>query len=209
MAESAAVRARMAERRGISAGHDDDDAPTDEHELVRAPARRSLRTVLLAALAVFAAGWRSLWASARRPAAAGRLAPRGLRARLIVIAVLAAAVGAGAMVGVEEATAGGGGAGATAASSRAYLGVELGPSLLGEPGALVEFVAPGSPADDAGVVLGDVITSVGGRTVTSPASAAAAIDAQRPGATVALGLDRLGAQMTLSVTLGSRAAGSP
>jgi S1-C subfamily serine protease len=132
-----------------------------------------------------------------------------MRARLILIALLSAAIGAGAMIGVEEATAGGDGGAASAASTRAYLGVELGPSLLGQAGALVEYVAPGSPADDAGVTLGDVITSVAGRPVTSPATAAAAIRSQRPGATVAIGLDRLGASMTVSVTLGSQPATSP
>jgi PDZ domain len=205
MAESAASRARVAERRGANAEPGEDQ--TAEPERVAVPPRRSPSDVIAAALAALAVRGRALSARVRVPAAARRLAPRGLRARLIVIAVLAGVVGAGAMVGVEAAT----GAGDRAASSsvHAYLGVEVGAPLLGQSGALVELVVPGGPADDAGVMIGDVITSVGGRTVTSAGSAVSAIDAQHPGASVVFGIERFGQSMTLTVTLGSRLAGSP
>jgi S1-C subfamily serine protease len=87
--------------------------------------------------------------------------------------------------------------------------VELGPALLGQTGALVELVAPGSPAAAAGVAAGDLITSVDGREVTSASSAKAAIEALHPGASVVLGIDRLGGSLTLSATLGSRTSSSP
>jgi len=117
--------------------------------------------------------------------------------------VLAGVVGAGAMIGVEAATGAGGPA------TRAYLGVELGPPLLGQTGAVVELVLPGGPAEGAGVMVGDVITAVDGRSVTSVAAAVSAIGALSPGARATLGIERLGAPMTITVTLGSRTAGSP
>ena len=107
------------------------------------------------------------------------------------------------MVGVEAAT------GANDSSTQAYLGVELGPPPLGQSGALVELVFPGGPAQSAGVMVGDILTSIDGRAVTSANGAVAAIGAQSPGASVTLGLNRLGSSITLTVTLGSRTSGSP
>jgi hypothetical protein len=207
MAESAAARARMADRRGIVTGPEDE--PTDEHEVVRAPSRRTARETLLAALAAIRAAWRRRGRSPRGPRVRGR--PRRLQARLIVIAVLAAVTGAAAMVSVEAAT-GAGGSGSPpqlGGGSRAYLGVDIGTPLLGQPGALVEAVVPGSPAARAGVMAGDVIRSVAGVSVTSPQAAVVAIGAHRPGAVVVLGLDRIGQPMRLRVTLGTRPSGIP
>ena len=68
---------------------------------------------------------------------------------------------------------------------------------------------PGSPASNAGVIPGDVITSVGGHAVTSPQTAQGAITAGHPGEQVALGLDRFGRPLTVTVTLGTRPAGVP
>jgi hypothetical protein len=201
MAESEAARARMAARRGGPAELEDD--PTAEYPTVRVPARRSLRAVLAAALTSLGAALAAAWARIARRDRRRSRARHGLRSRLILIALLSAVVGAGAMIGIEAATAGGGTA-AAQTTSHPYLGVEVGPSLFGQGGALVEFVYPGSPAASAGVQPGDVITSVGGRAVTSPQAAVAAIGAQRPGAPVVLGLERFGQSLTVTVTLGSR-----
>jgi len=190
MAESAAERARMAERRAATTTYDKE--PADEPDHV-APRRRWRLGELVA----------RAWASLAPRVRGLRLGPRGLRARLILIAVLAGVVGAGAMIGVEAATGAGGPA------TRAYLGVELGPPLLGQTGAVVELVLPGGPAEGAGVMVGDVITAVDGRSVTSVAAAVSAIGALSPGARATLGIERLGAPMTITVTLGSRTAGSP
>ena len=50
----------------------------------------------------------------------------------------------------------------------AFLGVAL--SAQDVSGAMVEDVVPGGPADKAGLAAGDLITSFGGHTVTSPVS---------------------------------------
>jgi membrane-associated protease RseP (regulator of RpoE activity) len=201
MAESEAARARMAARRGGPAQLDDD--PTAEYPTVRVPARRSLRAVLAGAFAAMVAAIAAAWHRIARGERQQAGAPDRLRTRLILIALASALIGAGAMIGIEAGT-GGGGTAAAQTTSRPYLGVEVGPSLFGQPGALVEFVEPGSPAAAAGVMPGDVITSVGGQAVASPQAAVNAIAAQRPGATVVLGLDRFGQTITVTVKLGSR-----
>jgi len=48
-------------------------------------------------------------------------------------------------------------------------------------GALVDGVICGTTADSAGILAGDVITSVGGRAVTTPGSLTAIVDRYRPG----------------------------
>ena len=53
-------------------------------------------------------------------------------------------------------------------------------------GALVDGVLCGTPADQAGLFAGDVITSVGGHAVTSPRSLTALLGRCRPGSQVAL-----------------------
>lgn len=50
----------------------------------------------------------------------------------------------------------------------AFLGVALAPpDVSGRTGAAVAQVVPGSPADRAGIAPGDVLTAIGGRTVTN------------------------------------------
>ncbi len=53
-------------------------------------------------------------------------------------------------------------------------------------GALVDGVLCGTAAATAGIFAGDVITSIGGRTVTSPGSLTAIVSRYRPGSIVAL-----------------------
>ena len=48
-------------------------------------------------------------------------------------------------------------------------------------GALVDGVICGTAAASAGIFAGDVITSIGGRAVTTPGSLTAIIDRYRPG----------------------------
>jgi S1-C subfamily serine protease len=85
----------------------------------------------------------------------------------------------------------------------AFLGVSIAPLDAGE---LITGVVPGSPADRAGLVPGDVITSFNGKAVASATALQKLVLQQSPGAKVQLGwLDQSGAQ-SATVTL---AAGPP
>jgi S1-C subfamily serine protease len=69
-------------------------------------------------------------------------------------------------------------------------------------------VVPGSPAEQAGIQPGDVITAVGGRTVTSTADLHAAVSPHRPGDTVTVAwTDATGQQHTASIRLGTGPVG--
>ena len=75
-------------------------------------------------------------------------------------------------------------------------------------GALVDGVLCGTPADQAGLFAGDVITSVGGQPVTSPPSLTALVSRYHPGSRVALAWVAPGGSLhTAVVTLAAGAAG--
>lgn len=83
----------------------------------------------------------------------------------------------------------------------ASLGVETIPNTTGEGGAVVRQVIPESPADQAGLVVGDRIVAVGGTTVLDPGELFAAIVSSRPGAQVEIGLVRDGRQLQVTAEL--------
>lgn len=98
---------------------------------------------------------------------------------------------------------------------RAVLGVvptDLSPEIVerfGLPtdsGALVVDVAPGGPADKAGLLPGDVITQFDGDKVTSVTDLLAAIRKHEPGQQSDVVLQRDQETLTLKVTLGESAA---
>jgi len=97
----------------------------------------------------------------------------------------------------------------------AYLGVTVqaptGPIGLGigaAPGALVTEVVPGSPADQAGIVAGDQIVSLGGVAVDSPATLQALLETHRAGDDVeAHWTDALGLEHAAVVQLVAGPAG--
>jgi putative serine protease PepD len=94
------------------------------------------------------------------------------------------------------------------ASPTAFLGVELADS--GGTGAQIAAVDPSSPADDAGLRAGDVVTSADGTNIDSPADLRAVIAKHRPGDRIGLTW-RPGGQgqtKTATVRLGRRPAGS-
>ncbi|AXK87951.1 serine protease, S1-C subfamily, contains C-terminal PDZ domain [Nocardia farcinica] len=70
-------------------------------------------------------------------------------------------------------------------------------------GAAVADVAPGGPADKAGIVEGDVIVKVGDREVTGPEELTVAVQAREIGETVTVTLIRDGRQVDVPVTLES------
>ncbi len=72
-------------------------------------------------------------------------------------------------------------------------------------GVTVSSVVAGSPADQAGLKVGDTITTVDGKKVTKGAELVADIASRRPGAKVELGFVRNGKQQNTSVTIADRA----
>ena len=73
---------------------------------------------------------------------------------------------------------------------------------LGEPeGALVAEIAEGSPAEDAGLAPGDVLTAVDGQPITTLRDATRAIAAISPGSEVRVDVLRAGAPETFEVVL--------
>jgi serine protease Do len=70
-------------------------------------------------------------------------------------------------------------------------------------GALVSEPQPDSPAAKAGIVSGDVITSVDGTPVRDARDLARRIGTMNPGTTVKLGLFHQGQEKTVSLTLGT------
>jgi putative serine protease PepD len=92
-------------------------------------------------------------------------------------------------------------------AQRAFLGVSAtteadSGSAVGA-GARVVSVEPGSPAADAGLRPGDVVTSIDDRPVTTSTELTAAVRSRTPGEEVGLTVRRDGENQTLQVTLGS------
>jgi putative serine protease PepD len=85
----------------------------------------------------------------------------------------------------------------------AYLGVA---AEAADVGVAVTQVRAGAPADDAGITVGDVITSAAGSSVSTTADLQKAIDARQPGDKVEITLLRNGKTQTVSVELQERPA---
>jgi serine protease Do len=77
-------------------------------------------------------------------------------------------------------------------------------SLDVEQGALVSNVTSGSPASDAGIRNGDVITSIDGKTVKTEQDVQTLVRQHRPGDKVAVVIVRDGANRTVQATLSTR-----
>src|SRR5215467_7812475 len=95
--------------------------------------------------------------------------------------------------------------------SRGWIGVQIQPvtadiaeslGLKGTQGALVAEPQPDSPAVNAGIQAGDVITAVNGVAVRDHRDLARQIGGMAPGSTVRLTVLQKGEQKTISVTLG-------
>lgn len=100
----------------------------------------------------------------------------------------------------------------------AYLGVSLEtltPELrsaynfVPAQGAVVLQVDVGSPADTAGLQQGDVVVSLDGRAITSADQLVTAVQQDRAGQTVRIGLYRGQNQFTVSATLGTAGQSGP
>jgi putative serine protease PepD len=103
---------------------------------------------------------------------------------------------------------------ATGKSANAYVGVELQGSTIG--GAAIaqqstgqaQPVVPGSPAAQAGLKPGDLITAVNGQSVSSVNQFIATIANYAPGDTVTLTVRRGGSTMSIKLTLGTQPTAS-
>jgi membrane-associated protease RseP (regulator of RpoE activity) len=92
--------------------------------------------------------------------------------------------------------------------SAAFLGVTTQPAPSGQQGAQVGTVQTGSPADQAGLKAGDVITAVDGNAVASPQELRQRIVSHQPGDQVTITYTRAGASAQATVKLGTRGANS-
>ena len=72
-------------------------------------------------------------------------------------------------------------------------------------GVTVSSVVAGSPADQAGLKVGDTITTIDGKKVAKGAELVADIASRKPGAKVAVGFLRNGKQQDTTVTIADRA----
>jgi len=92
-------------------------------------------------------------------------------------------------------------------SERGFLGVFLRQGAEGE--AVIESIAPGSPAEQAGLQPGDVVKSANGTAVKDPSSLVALLGELPPGTKVKFVVRRggaLGRDVNLEATLGRRPA---
>ena len=93
-------------------------------------------------------------------------------------------------------------------SHRAYIGIELATGAVS--GAVVAAVQPGGPAADAGIAVGDAITSIRGQTVTSAIGLVDVLAGLKPGTTVTVGIAKpSGAHSTVHVKLAPYPGTSP
>jgi len=85
-----------------------------------------------------------------------------------------------------------------------FLGVTGTNPQAGAPGALITDVLAGSPAAQGGLQAGDLVVSIGERTVGSMDDLAADIQATEPGTEVTIGVQRGDQTLTLTIVVGSR-----
>lgn len=82
-----------------------------------------------------------------------------------------------------------------------FLGVSVREAVEGRPGALVQQVTPGTPADDAGIEVGDLIVSIDGQPIRGVRDLRASILALDPGTPVTVTVVRDGSDIDLDVVL--------
>lgn len=94
---------------------------------------------------------------------------------------------------------------------RAWLGVETSDPVntWQPPGAEVQSVAAGGPAERAGVRHDDVITAIDGRPVNDCGDVSRIVSARKPGDEVDICIDRVGELIALSARLEARPARTP
>jgi S1-C subfamily serine protease len=86
-----------------------------------------------------------------------------------------------------------------------YLGVQIADD---DEGARLAEVLPGTPADEAGLQPGDLVTEAGGEPVESADDLRAAVESREPGDELELTIERDGDTRTVTVELGRRPSSS-
>lgn len=93
--------------------------------------------------------------------------------------------------------------------TRGYLGVGMQPVRFrdGNGGVIILSVEPGSPADEAGLLVGDVLVKLGSESVADTDDVQAALDPSLVGKSVVAGIVRGGVGQDIAVTVGERPRG--
>lgn len=86
---------------------------------------------------------------------------------------------------------------------RGYLGATLHP-VAGTGGALIVGLEDGGPAQQAGFLIGDIITTWSGEAVETVAAVSHRLSAEAVGTTVKLGVLRGGSPVSIDLTVGER-----
>jgi hypothetical protein len=144
----------------------------------------------------------------RRPTPRGRRLPP----RIIALAVLAALLVAGAAYGASALIGSGGGTGpspipAATSTSVDWLGVQL--EGLATGGVVIATVAPGGPADQAGLEPGDVIAEIDGKPIRASGDVEKAVAGLHAGDSIEIQVSRGSTIYTTRATLASRPGPSP
>ncbi|MFZ9707676.1 MAG: S1C family serine protease [Ilumatobacteraceae bacterium] len=85
-----------------------------------------------------------------------------------------------------------------------FLGVSLEARSDGGVGSIIATVQPDSPADEAGILVGDIVLAVDGEPVNGQAGLVAAIRDRNSGDTISIDLVRDGERLTITATLVAR-----
>jgi putative serine protease PepD len=98
--------------------------------------------------------------------------------------------------------------------THSYLGIATGQSITSQPGALIQAVAPDSPAATSGLQPGELITMIQSSlrsprrlydtTIHGPNAVVAVIAAHQPGQKLTLTVQRGSSTLTITVTLGTQ-----
>jgi putative serine protease PepD len=94
---------------------------------------------------------------------------------------------------------------ATGSSRTPIMGITIDTSFTG-PGALIDTVTSGGPAEVAGLRPGDVVLALGGRQVRSTDELLRAVAALKPGTRTAVVVQRGGQRAEVAVTVAERPA---
>lgn len=93
---------------------------------------------------------------------------------------------------------------AGSARAEGFLGVSLEARSDGGVGSIIATVQPGSPAETAGIEVGDIVIAVDGEPVNGQAGLVAAIRDRNPGDTISIDLVRDGERLSVTATLVAR-----